>query len=118
MVGLFKKPTYEETQLGVFHIDTLLPEIHTCLFEHYEPYRDAASCEELPDGDEPFPLIDSAADVSPHVYLQWIDIGPLEGSPSDGPVIEVAYRVAWDEEHTVGVRIQDGRVFELCGSTL
>jgi len=28
----------------------------------------------------------------------------------------VAYRVAWDEEHTVGARIQDWRLIELCGS--
>ena len=30
--------------------------------------------------------------------------------------IEVAYKVEWDEEHTLGARIQEWRLVELSGS--
>jgi len=29
---------------------------------------------------------------------------------------EVAYRVPWDEEHTLGARLAGGALVELCGS--
>ena len=32
--------------------------------------------------------------------------------------VELGYRVAWDEEHTLGARIRDGRLVELNGSVL
>ena len=96
----------------------LLPQIQASLFEHYEPYRDADSAGELPERPEPFPKITRAEDVWPHVFAQWVRIEPLQDSPQDGPTIEIAYRVAWDEEHTVGARIQGWRLFELCGSVV
>ncbi|MCX7045287.1 MAG: hypothetical protein NTX50_07390 [Candidatus Sumerlaeota bacterium] len=96
--------------------DSLLLQIQASLFEHYEPYRDADSAGELPERSEPFPKIERAEDVWPHVSPEYILIEPLRGSLKDGPTIEIAYRVDWDEEHTVGARIQDWQVWELCGS--
>src|SRR5579859_6958351 len=46
----------------------LLPQIQSSLFEHYEPYRDAALAGELPERSEPFPKIERAEDVWPHVF--------------------------------------------------
>ena len=34
------------------------------------------------------------------------------------PTVELGYEVDWDVEHTLGARIRDGRVVELCGSVL
>ena len=96
----------------------LLPQIQSSLFEHYEPYRDADSAGGLPRGSEPFPKIERAEDVWPHVFAEWVRVEPLRGSPEDSPTVEIAYRVAWDEEHTVGARIQEWRLFELCGSVI
>ena len=98
--------------------EALLPQIQTSLFEHYEPYRDADSARELPEQSEPFPKIEHAEDVWSHVFAEWVRIEALEGSPQAGPTIEIAYRVAWDEEHIVGARIQGWRLFELCGSVI
>ncbi len=32
------------------------------------------------------------------------------------PTLELAYRVPWDDEHTLGARVLDGVLLELCGS--
>jgi hypothetical protein len=32
--------------------------------------------------------------------------------------VEIGYRVPWDEEHTLGARLRQGRLVELCGSVL
>ncbi len=96
--------------------DVLLPQIQASLFDHYEPYRDAASAGEFPERSEPFPTIERAEDVWPYVSLLHVLVAPLQGSPKHGPTVEIAYTVAWDEEHTVGPRIQEWKVFELCGS--
>jgi hypothetical protein len=98
--------------------DALVPQIQASLFEHYEPYGQAASNGELPERSEPLPKIERAEDVWPHVSPAYVLIEPLQGSPADGPTIEIAYTVAWDEEHTVGARIQEWKLFELCGSVL
>jgi hypothetical protein len=41
-------------------------------------------------------------------------VAPLDGILT----IEIGYQVAWDEEHTLGARIRDGALLELCGSVL
>lgn len=97
---------------------TMLSQIQASLFEHFEPYRDAEASEELSDVSGLIPKIERAEDVWPHVSCQWVRIEPLQGSPQDGPTIEIAYRVAWDEEHTIGARIQGWKLFELCGSVV
>ena len=83
--------------------------IETALFEHHEPYRESGVADALP-------RFAHAADVWPHVTPVFVSVEPLAGSPTRGPILEIAYRVAWDEEHTVAARVQDWRVFELCGS--
>lgn len=85
-------------------------EIQRHLFEHYEPYQAAVAAGEL---DGPFvPAIQASTDVWPHTNIERILIEPLEGVLT----VEIAYRVAWDEEHTLGAWIRDWHVFELCGS--
>ena len=88
----------------------LREDIQRHLFEHYEPYKEAAGAGEL---DAPsIPEIQAPADIWPHTKVDRVLIEPLEGIPT----VEVAYRVAWDEEHTLGARIREWRMFELCGS--
>jgi hypothetical protein len=96
----------------------LVPQIQGSLFEHYQPYREADSAGEPPRSSEPFPKIERGEDVWPYVSAVWVRVEPLRGSPTDGPIVEIAYRVAWDEEHTVGARIQEWKLFELCGSVI
>jgi hypothetical protein len=93
----------------------ITPEIQGSLFEHYEPYQEAASAGELPTP-KPFARIEREEDVWAHVSPVQVLVEPIPGSPADGPAIEIAYNVAWDIEHTVGARIQDWHLFELCGS--
>lgn len=92
------------------------PKIAQALFEHYEPYREAHERGESPNEDGSFPLISNAEDVWPHTELAHVTIEFLRGAPGQGPVIEIALATSWDEEHTVGARIQGWRLFELCGS--
>lgn len=47
-----------------------------------------------------------------HVQVQGVDI---DAARSDFP-IEVRIDSAWDEEHTLGVRLRQDAVVELCGS--
>lgn len=70
--------------------DALVPQIQASLFEHYEPYGQAASHGEQ---SELFPKIEQAQDVWPHVSPTHVLIEPLRGSPTDGPTIEIAYTV-------------------------
>ena len=92
------------------------PQIIGGLFEHYEPYKEAFDDGQMEEGVESFPNLTNADDILSHTAIDFIFIGPLQGAPGKGPIVEVAYRVAWDEEHTVGVRFQDWQVFEVCGS--
>jgi hypothetical protein len=92
------------------------PQIEASLFNHYQPYQEAESLGELPEGSEPFPKIKTPAQVWPYVSPVYVLIEPLRGAPLPEPTIEIAYTVSWDEEHTLGARIQGERLFELCGS--
>jgi hypothetical protein len=95
----------------------LKQQIETSLFDHYQPYQEAESSDELPENSEPFPNnIKSPAEVWNYVSPVYVRIGSLRGSPLPEPTIEIAYTVSWDEEHTVGARIQGEKLFELCGS--
>lgn len=88
----------------------LCDQIQRHLFEHYEPYRDAARAGEIDAPD--LPPIRVPSDVWPHTSVEQVLVEPLDGILT----IEIAYNVRWDEEHTLGARIRDGRVVELCGS--
>ncbi len=88
--------------------------IGAALFEHYVPYAEALADGELPAPDEPLPELVDANQVWPHVSLVFVCVAPLGGVLTT----ELGYTVAWDEEHTLGVRIQNGEFVELCGSVL
>jgi hypothetical protein len=95
---------------GVIHdYDAWRAPIQQALFEHYEPYADA-----MGGGDGEALCIASPADVWPHVRAVFVQITPFDGALT----VEIGYESAWDEEHTLGARMRDGRLLELCGSVL
>jgi hypothetical protein len=54
---------------------------------------------------------DEPVAIPPAVYAAVITL--------DGELtVELGYRVAWDEEHTLGARFRGGEPVELCGSVL
>ena len=50
----------------------------------------------------------------PHAHAEYVQVAPLDGALT----IEIGYRVDWDEEHTLGARVREGRLIELNGSVL
>ena len=90
------------------------PAIASSLFEHYSPYAEAVAAGELPPPSEPLPSINTPSQVWPHVSLAFVSVTPLEGVLTS----EFGFTTAWDEEHTLGARFQEGRFLELCGSVL
>jgi hypothetical protein len=89
---------------------SLIPKIQTGLFEHYAPYKEAVDAGE--ETGSPCPSVASPEAVWPHVTPAHILVEPLEGVPT----VEIAFRVAWDVEHTVGARFQNWQFIELNGS--
>ncbi len=73
-------------------------EILAALDEHRAPYLDAATAAVTEPEPEP-------------VYGAVIQLDRML-------TIELGYRVAWDEEHTLGARLRDGQLVELNGSVL
>jgi hypothetical protein len=92
----------------------LRPAIAQALFEHYQPYAEAVADREAAPPAAGLPPISSPADVWPHVALLFVSVTPLDGALT----AELGYSVAWDEEHTLGARLRDGQLLELCGSVL
>lgn len=89
-------------------------ETEGALFEHYSPYAESvAAGEDIPPA-AGLPPIGTPAEVWPHVHALFVLVSPLERVLT----VEVGYRVAWDEEHTVAVRFQAGEFAGLCGSVL
>jgi hypothetical protein len=87
-------------------------QIEAALYDHFGPYAEANARGELDELEEPFPRISDAKKIWPYVYPSHISIEPMQGVPT----VEVAYRVGWDEEHTLGARLQNWQFLELCGS--
>jgi hypothetical protein len=87
----------------------LVPVIEAALFEHYEPYAESAES-----GEEEVPRISRPEQVWGHVALVRVLIEALGGVDT----VEIAYRTAWDTEHTVGARFQGWALTELNGSVL
>jgi len=94
--------------------DSMRSTIADALFEHYLPYAEAVSAGELPPLSDGVPKLSGSASVWPHVSLTFASVRPLDGILTT----ELGYAVAWDEEHTLGVRFQRGKFVELCGSVL
>ena len=88
--------------------------IGQALFEHFEPYAEALETGEYPDPSESVRNIKSANDALSCAKLQFITIGPIGGQM----MTELGYDTEWGEEHTLGIRYQGGKFFELCGSSL
>lgn len=83
----------------------LLPEIQKDLFEHYEPYAEA---------DAAAVKIANDATLWNHVRLLGVTVERMDGKMT----IEIALATDWDEEHTLGAIVQDGKVAGLNGSIL
>ncbi len=92
----------------------LRPAIAQALFEHYQPYAEAVAVGEVPPPAVSVPPIVSPAYVWPHVTLLFASVTRLDGALT----AELGYSVAWDDEHTLGARLRDGELLELCGSVL
>ena len=86
--------------------------VATALYDHYQPGWEAWKSGELGRLVESFPELTTAADVWANVRVTWVD---LDLARREYP-IEIRMTVAWDEEHTLGVRMAGTRLVELCGS--
>lgn len=74
------------------------PRIAQALLEHSEPYNCVSSPEE----------------AWRQASLQAAVVEPMAGIMTT----ELCFTTTWDEEHTLGARLQQGKWLELCGSTL
>jgi hypothetical protein len=90
------------------------PDIERSLHEHLQPYAQSIAAGEGPPSSEPLARLSSPSEVWPHVSIAFVSVACLGGSLTT----ELGLIVAWDEEHTLGARFQDGKFVELCGSTL
>jgi hypothetical protein len=90
------------------------PMVERALFEHYLPYAEAVSAGEAEPPESGLPAIAGPAAVWPHASAEFVQVIALGGQLT----VEIGYRVAWDEEHTLGARLRDGQLVELCGSVL
>jgi hypothetical protein len=89
---------------------SMMPKIQTGLFEHYAPYKEAVDAGQ--ETGSPCPKVESPDTVWPYVTPAHVLVEPLQGVPT----VEIAFRVAWDVEHTVGARFQNWQFIELNGS--
>jgi hypothetical protein len=93
-------------------LPTWRPAIARALFEHYAPYAEGVGAGEAEAPASGVPAIGEPAAVWAHTSIDFVQVAPL-----DGPLtVEIGLRVAWDEEHTLGARLRDGRLIELNGS--
>jgi hypothetical protein len=88
----------------------LMPEIQEALFDHYEPYKEAADAGERTGS--PCPNLAGPADVWPHVTPAHV----LIEFPDGAPMVEIAFRTEWDIEHTVAAIVCQWQLYELNGS--
>jgi hypothetical protein len=89
-------------------------QIAAAMFEHYAPYAEAVAEGELEPPREGLPRIIEPEEVWPHTSIEFVAVILLDGELG----VEIGYRVAWDEEHTLGARLRNGQLIELNGSVL
>lgn len=82
------------------------------LFEHYEPYAEAARQGDIEAS--AFPQVKDGEEALRLAKILAVVVVELDGALAT----EVCYRVPWDEEHTLGARFCGLNWVELCGSTL
>lgn len=80
-------------------------EIRKSLFAHYEPYAENGECPVKVANDET---------LWKQVRILGVTVEKLGGVMTG----EIAIAVEWDEEHTLGARLQAGKLVELNGSIL
>jgi hypothetical protein len=97
----------------VTRYEQLRPAIARALFEQYEPYGESTDVGEEA-GPAGLPRLTRPDQVWEHVSLVRVLIEPLGGIDT----VELAYRTAWDEEHTLGARFRRWELVELNGSVL
>ena len=97
-----------------YHWVALQPAIERALFDHYEPYRDAASELDLDDVGDAIPAIARSADVWRHVRHPLVRVADA-GDDFD---VRFAFEVAWDVEHTIGIFVHDWAIYDVSGSVL
>jgi len=89
------------------------PAIESAVLAHIAPYVEA-----IADGDLPAPRgvrsVASAGELWPFITFTHVAAVPLDGRL----VVELGLTIPWDEEHTLGARLHEGRLIELCGSVL
>ncbi len=90
------------------------PAIERALLEHYSPYAEAVAAGELHPPASGLPAIEAPSVVWAHTVAEFVQVAPLSGQLT----VEIGYRVAWDEEHTLGARLRGGQLVELCGSVI
>lgn len=90
------------------------PPVAAALFEHYQPYAQALAAGEALEPSTPIPSIGAPEDVWLHTVLAFVTVAPVDRELA----IEFGFTTAWDEEHTLGVRFQNGELLELNGSVL
>jgi hypothetical protein len=90
------------------------PEIERALLDHLAPYADSVAAGELDPPSAGWPAVTDPSEVWDHVTTLFVHVAPLGGVLT----VEIGYAVAWDEEHTLGARVQNGTLLELCGSIL
>ena len=90
------------------------PTIAAALFDHYEPNASAARSDDLDPARNHAPRVGRPDEVWPHVRIAFVAVRVLGGER----FVEIGYDVAWDDEHTLGARLRDGRLIELNGSVL
>ena len=87
--------------------------IERALFEHYAPYAEAVI-----GAKQTIPSQGCRASLVRLMFgltnAEFIQVASLDGEL----IVEIGYRVVWDEEHTVGARLWHGQLVELCGSVL
>lgn len=88
--------------------------IAAAMFEHYAPYAEAVAAGQLEPLGEGLPRVTQPDEVWPHTSVEFVAVIALDGELT----VEIGYRVAWDEEHTLGARLRNGRLIELNGSVL
>jgi len=88
--------------------------IEAALFEHYAPYAEAVAAGEVEPSERGVPRIAQPDRVWPHTSVAFVAVISLEGELA----VEIGYQVAWDDDHTLGARLRNGRLIELNGSVV
>lgn len=87
-------------------------EVGAVLYEHYLPGLEAWRAGELAGLVDRYPELTRAEEVWNHVRVERVDVD----ASGREYAIEVRFETAWDEEHTLGVRIRGESLVGLCGS--